>query len=83
MSARIISELVAFDGPVAWEVLAREIWDNEDEDRTSLRRKLDVNLARLRRKLRDRRIRPDLVRAAGTGHFELLLHERDVVEDRM
>ena len=29
ISARIVSELVAFDGPCAWDVLAREIWTQE------------------------------------------------------
>ena len=80
-SARIISELVAFGGPVTWQVLAGEVW-NEDEDPQQLRRKLDTSLSRLRRKLREARVRPDLVRAGGTGHFELVLHSRDVVEDQ-
>ncbi len=81
LSARILSELVAFDGPVPWEVLAGELWADED-DRHLLRRKLDVNLSRLRKKLRDAGVRPDLVRADGFGHFELFLLEGDRVEDR-
>lgn len=79
-SARIVSELVAFDGPVAWQVLGRELWPDEDDDH-QLRRKLDVNLSRLRKKLRDAGLRPDLVRADGFGHLELFLHEGDEVED--
>ncbi len=81
ISARVVSELVAFDGPASWEVLAREIWRHED-DRTQLRRKWDVNLARLRRKLRAAGIRADLLRAGGTGQIELLLYEGDKVDDR-
>lgn len=81
LSARILSELVGFGGPVDWEVVAREIWSG-DEARFSLRRKCDVNLARLRRKLRAAGVRPDLVRADGTGHIELLLRPDDTVEDR-
>ncbi len=81
ISARIVSELVGFDGPVDWEVVAREIW-RDDVDRFMLRRKWDVNLARLRRKLRDAGLRADLVLADGTGNIELLLLPDDEVEDR-
>lgn len=81
ISARLISELVAFDGPVAWDVLAGEIWPDED-DKKSLRGKFDVALVRLRKRLRDHRIRPNLVHATGAGHFHLLLHPRDEVVDR-
>ncbi len=80
ISARIISELVAFGGPVKWHILAGEIWSSTD-DRSSLRRKWDISLARLRRKLRGARIRSDLVRAGGTGMVELLLYEADRVDD--
>lgn len=79
-SARLVSELVAFDGPVPWEVLARELWPRED-DKQLLRRKLDVTLYRLRRKLRGAAIRPDLVRNDGFGHVELFLHAGDTIED--
>lgn len=81
LSARLVSEVVAFDGPVPWEVLACELWPDED-DRNLLRRKLDVNLYRLRKKLRDAGVRPDLIRSDGFGHVELFLHSGDVVEDR-
>ncbi len=81
ISARIISELVAFGRPVDWEVLANEIWPDACE-KDQLRSKFDVSLARLRKRLREARIRPDLVRANGTGQFELFLHERDRVNDQ-
>ena len=81
ISARIMSELVAFDGPVSWEVLAGEVWKGELGE-TSLRGKWDTNLARLRRKLRAARVRPNLVRSDRLGHLELVLCEGDVVEDR-
>jgi pSer/pThr/pTyr-binding forkhead associated (FHA) protein len=81
IAARIVSELVGFDGPADWEVVARQIW-RDDADRFQVRRKWDVNLARLRRKLRDAGVRADLVHADGTGNFELLLYPDDVVEDR-
>lgn len=81
VAARLLSEVVAFDGPVPWQVLAQELWPGED-DRHLLRRKLDVNLSRLRKRLRDAGIRADLVRSDGFGHVELFLHDQDLVEDR-
>ena len=81
LPARIVSELVAFGGPTSWETVAGEIWRDLD-DRHALRRKWDVNLSRLRAKLREARVRPDLVRADGSGHFELVLNPGDTVEDR-
>jgi hypothetical protein len=81
VSARILSELVAFDGPVSWEVLAREIWtDGADTDR--LRRRWDVGLARLRSRLREAGVRDDLVSSMGTGMVGLVRHANDVFEDR-
>lgn len=80
ISARILSELVALDGPVGWEVVGSLIWP-EETDRVSLRRRWDVALARLRARLRDARIRNDLVRAIGTGTVELLRYPGDAVID--
>jgi len=79
--ARIISELVAFGGPTNWQTVAGEVW-RDISDRHQLRRKWDVNLSRLRSKLKAARVRTDLVRADGSGHFELLLHPGDQVVDR-
>ncbi|MFO0580058.1 MAG: FHA domain-containing protein [Polyangia bacterium] len=93
IAARIVSELVALGGPAPWELVAAQIWpagsDPESAeqpdllDRTQLRRRWDISLARLRRKLRDARVRPDLVRACGTGQVELLLCSGDTVEDHV
>ena len=80
IAARMISELAAFGGPVGWEVAAREVWD--EDDRLALRRKWDIALTRLRRKLRDARIRGDLIRADGNGNVELCLAQGDRVEDQ-
>lgn len=79
--ARIVSELGAIQAPVSWESVAREIWGGVD--RLTLRRRWDVNLRRLRVKLQDARLRPDLVRADGSGNFELVLYPTDqlVVDD--
>jgi len=81
LSARILSELIAFDGPVGWEIVAREVW-TDGAASSLLRRKWDVNLARLRAKLRDASIRDDLVRSDGTGNIELVRYPGDTFEDR-
>lgn len=80
--ARIVSELVALGGPVRWQLLAEEVW-GKGQDATTLRNRLDVALVRLRRSLRDGRLRPELVRMTGTGQIELLLHPLDRVEDAL
>lgn len=81
LTARLISEVASFAGPVPWEVLARELWADED-DVHLLRHKLDVTLSRVRGRLRDGGVRPDLVRSDGFGNVELFLHNGDEVEDR-
>lgn len=80
VSARILSVLVSVGAPLGWHALAAEVWPGED-DRMYLRRKFDVSLARLRKKLRDGRVRGDLVQADGSGHFELLLGSEDQLID--
>jgi hypothetical protein len=78
--AQIISELVAVGGPLSWEALARHLWRGEIE-RSQLRRKWDVCLLRLRRRLTDAGIRADLIQV-GSGHVELVTMSGDTVEDR-
>ena len=78
--ARIVSELVALDGPVSWSVLTSQIWP--DADNLTARSRLDANLTRIRRKLRASSVRSDLVRTDGAGQIELLLYPHDSVEDR-
>ncbi len=79
--ARILSELAAVGGPAGWEVVAREVWPDED-DAWVLRKRWDVNLGRLRARLREGGVRTDLVRAAGTGQVELVLRRHDELDDR-
>lgn len=81
LQARILSELVSYQAPVDWEVLAGQVWPDETE-RGALRRRLDVTLNRLRQKLRGARVRPDLIQSDGTGLLELVLYEGDRVEDQ-
>lgn len=81
IGARIVSELATFGCPVEWEMVAGPIWPGIGE-RELLRRRWDVALARLRRKLRESRVRTDLVHADRGGNVELLLREGDQVVDR-
>lgn len=81
MQARIVSELVALGGPTHWTVLAGLLWPRGLEPETT-RSRFDVALSRLRRKLRDARVRTDLVHTDGAGQVELLLYPHDVVQDR-
>lgn len=76
--AQLLSELVAFDGPVRWQTLAAEIWGHDAEPHT-LRGKLDVTVRRLRRKLAAAELPPDLVFSDGTGQYQLVLGPSDQV----
>ena len=80
MQARLLSELVAVDGPVSWSVLTLELWPDEDEP--GLRRgRLDALLLRIRRRLRSAGLRADLVRTDGAGTIELVRYPHDRIED--
>lgn len=79
--ARILSELVALGGPAPWRVLAELMWPGET-DLDLLRSRFDVTLSRLRRKLKEARVRTDLVHTDGAGQVELLLYPHDHVDDR-
>ena len=80
IAARLISALASVSTTVSWETIAREIWD--DPDRSDLRRRWDVAVSRLRRKLQHAGIRRDLIRADGSGNFELLRYPDDVIDDQ-
>lgn len=81
VQARLVSELVALDGPARWDLLAGLLWPDEAEP-SVVRRRLDVTLSRLRRRLREAGMRTDLVHADGAGSIVLLLDPEDRVEDR-
>jgi len=78
--ARIVSELVDYQVPVPWEVVARSIWTDK-QDVYLLRQNWDRHLKRLRRKLTEAGFRPNLVRCDGRGNIELLTMPRDEVVD--
>lgn len=79
--ARVVSDLGTAGVPISWQVLAAELWPAES-DPIALRRNWDANLARLRKKLREARIRADLVRTDHRGNFELVLARGDRVDDQ-
>jgi len=81
-AARILSELADVAQPLSWEAIGKLIWP-DDSDLIAMRRKWDASLARLRQKLRENRIRADLIRADGAGNFELLLYPGDIVDHEM
>lgn len=76
--ARILSELVSMGAPAPWDVVASEVWRDED-DRQNLRQNWDRNLRTLRAKLRSAGFREDLVRPDGKGNVELFLQPDDTV----
>jgi hypothetical protein len=82
IGARMIGELVACAAPVAWRSVAVQIWSEAENDDAQLRRKWDISLARLRRKLKDVGIRPTLIHSDGTGNVELLPAKEDEIIDK-
>lgn len=82
VGARIVSELVALAGPTAWDVVAREIWPDRAPEAV-VRGRWDAQLSRLRSRLRQAGIRPDLVRSNRHGFVELVLTGDDVVVDEL
>lgn len=79
--ARLISELGAVGQPVSWFDVARALWPDETS-RDILRARWDVQLGRLRHRLREAGVRPDLVRADHSGNAELFLMPGDGWEER-
>jgi hypothetical protein len=82
IGARIVSELVALAGPVAWDVVAREIWP-EPVPEALLRGRWDAQVSRLRARLRAEGIRPELVRSDRHGFIELVLADGDTLVDEV
>ncbi len=80
LPARLVSELGLMGVPVEWRTLARVLWPGDTED-VSLRGRWDRVLTRLRQRLRESGLRPDLVRTDGAGRIELLLGPKDRIRD--
>ncbi|GEM_PF-3474727 len=78
--ARILTELAEFAAPVPWEVLARQIWqaDEDGDSRTWLRDRYDRTVAKLRRRLLREGLPTDIVRMVD-GEVELVVRPIDRV----
>jgi len=76
--ARLVTELAIIGQPVAWEGVAQEIW-GRGEPLPRLREKWDSALARLRKKLKEGKLRRELVRSNHGGQVELVLLVGDSV----
>ena len=74
LAARVIFELADIAQPVSWQAVAHEVWGAGTDD---LRKRWDLLLARLRRRLRDAGLRQDLVHSDGHGNVALRLYEGD------
>lgn len=78
LSARLLSELALCGGAARWEVLAAELWP-EEQDFGLLRPRWDKQLAALRRKLREAGLRDDLIQSVG-GQVQLALLPHDSLD---
>lgn len=83
IAARIVCELAAIGAPVAWQEVAREIWGRDTAGEVQIRQRWDSSLARIRRRLKEARLRTDLVHCTRGGQVELALAPGDTIEDRM
>ncbi len=78
VGARILTELGAMRAPVEWETVAREVWSAEPALGTAtLRRRWDVALIRLRRRMVAAGLPSDLLRSDGNGMIHLVLQSHD------
>ena len=78
--ARLIYELGTIGQPVWWRDVACTLWP-DDVDDARLRKRWDVMMVRLRRRLAESAIRPSLVQSDGGGKVRLLLERADVFRD--
>lgn len=77
---RLIYELGTIGQPVAWKEVADTLWPDHG-DPARLRKRWDVLMVRLRKRLSDASIRPSLVQADGGGKVRLLLEPADAFRD--
>lgn len=83
IASRIVCELAASGVPMSWQEVAAEVWGRDVMNEPWLRQRWDSSLARIRRRLREARLRTSLIHSTRVGHVELLLTPGDTVEDRM
>ena len=76
LGARLVSELIEFEQPVAWEIVAAQLWPGT-EDRWVLRRRWDTLLRRVRTALAEAGLRSDLLCSDGTGCVAIVAYPSD------
>lgn len=81
LPARLLSELGLIGVPVEWRTLARILWPDEVVEDGSLRSRFDRVLNRLRQRLRESGLRPDIARTDRSGRIEIVLGPRDRITD--
>lgn len=79
-AGRLLCELGAIGQPVHWRDVAQILWP-ADDDGDRLRKRWDVMLIRLRKRLAQASVRTTLVQADGTGNVQLLLTPLDQFTD--
>ncbi len=78
--ARLICELAEIGQPVHWSEVGKVLWPDEgDLDR--MRKRWDLMMIRLRKRLQAAAVRATLVHPDGTGNVRLLLHPTDTFVD--
>jgi hypothetical protein len=78
--ARAISEVIALGGVTRWDLVASTLWPGEPPH-APLRSRWDALMTRLRRTLRARGLRDDLLVQSGTGEVALKRYPDDVIVD--
>ena len=78
--ARLLYELGTIGQPVRWREVAGVLWP-DDGDEQRVRKRWDVLMVRLRRRLTDAHIRTSLVQADGLGNVSLMLESHDEFVD--
>jgi hypothetical protein len=77
--ARLVSELADVRRPMTWESVSELLWP--DQPLATRRSRWDQALHRLRLKLREGKVRADLIRTTHTGLYELYLLPRDTLKN--
>lgn len=76
---KILSCVARSEHPQTWDEVAHQVWANEPCTQSSLRRRFDVGLLRLREKLHQLDLPSDLMHMDGSGLISLRLDRDDTV----
>lgn len=76
---RILSALATHGAPMFWEDLVSVVWSEDRSLASSLRRRLDVGVLRLRERLVQSNLSSELIKLDGAGMIEFDLRQVDAV----